>query len=109
MPPPEPTQPNSWMRFPLASEIRDVPPTAVVNSPDAGQLVPGNELGTPVAAMKAQPSPLSPEEANRDWPCMAPSCRTWSVLIIDPSRYGKMSQPPMLADMATALSCDTNV
>jgi len=85
-----------------------VPPTAVAYIPEAGQFVPGNELGTPVAATKAQPSPLSPDEAKNVWPCMAPSVSTLSVLIIEPSRYGPMSQPPTLADMATALSWDTN-
>jgi hypothetical protein len=63
-PPPEPSQPISWMRLPEESEMRDVPPTAVVNSPDAGQLVPMGASGAPTAARNMQEAPLSPEEAK---------------------------------------------
>src|SRR5258708_392014 len=107
-PPPLPTQPISWTRLAEASEIRVVPPTPVTYMPEAGQLVPGNELGTPVAATNAHPSPLSPDEANRVWPCMAPSVSTLSVLTIEPSRNRPISQPPTLADISTALPWETN-
>jgi hypothetical protein len=108
MPPPLPIQAGSAIRLPLASETRLVPPTAVVNSPEAGQFVPGKLLGTPVAATNAQPSPLSPDYANSVWPCIAPSCRITSLATSEPSRYGGMSQPPTLADIERALLSETN-
>src|SRR5581483_6498274 len=85
IPPPPPTHASSWLTLPLSSAMTVVPPAAVVHVPSAGQLVPGPPPGTPVEATSGQKEPLSPVDANIDWPCSAPSSRDWSVVSIAPS------------------------
>src|SRR4029078_9603020 len=113
MPPPEPTHPysigvppsGSAARRPDLSTTRLVPPTAVTYADEAGQFVPGGSVGTPTLAPYAQPDPLSPDDAKRVCPCIAPWVSSWSVASIEPSREGPTEPPPMLAHTGRARFC----